>query len=90
MVSLLSFLQEVCGDGAQDSLHHSKVLFTIMGLKEKNNTTHLVNRHGKCHSINHFSLLFTATYLKESRSKVVLNEYTAYTPDITGMVPAQI
>lgn len=33
-------------------------------------------------------MLSTATYLEESRSEVVLNEYTTYTPDITRMVPA--
>lgn len=55
----LGFLQEVCGDGAKDSFHHSKVLFAVMGLKE-------------------------------SRSEVVLDEYAAYTPNITGMIPAQI
>lgn len=35
VVNLLGFLQEVCGDGAEDSFHHSKVLLTVMGLKEK-------------------------------------------------------
>lgn len=41
-------------------------------------------------SIKKFIMVSSATYLKESSAKVVLNEYTAYTPDITGMVPAQI
>lgn len=28
------FLQEVCGNGAQNSLHHGKVLFTVVCLEE--------------------------------------------------------
>lgn len=32
---LPSFLQEICGNGAQNSFHHSKVLFTVVGLKQK-------------------------------------------------------
>lgn len=35
LVHLLSFLQKICGNGAQDSLHHSKVLFTVMCLREQ-------------------------------------------------------
>ena len=46
MVPLLGFLQEVWGDGSQDSLHHSEVLFAVMGLKEKNNIISLDNWHG--------------------------------------------
>lgn len=58
--------------------------------REKNNTTHLAKCHDKSYSIKNSIMLSTTTYLEESRSKVVLNEYAAYTPDITGMVPAQI
>lgn len=41
-------------------------------------------------SVQMFTVLSTATYLKKCSAKVVLDKYTAYTPDITGMVPAQI
>lgn len=37
-VHVLGFLQEVCGDGTQDSLHHSKVLFAVMSLKARKKT----------------------------------------------------
>lgn len=46
VVYLLGFLQEVWRDGSQDSLHHSEVLFAVMGLKEKNNIISLGNCHG--------------------------------------------
>lgn len=57
--SFLSFFQKVGRDGTQDSLHHSKMFFTVV-----------------C--------------LEEGCSKIILNENTADTPDITGMVPAQV
>lgn len=34
-------------------------------------------------SIQKFIVLSTATYLEKCSAKVVLDEYTAYTPDIT-------
>lgn len=35
VLNLLSFLQEVCGNGAQDSLHHGQMFFAVVGLNEK-------------------------------------------------------
>lgn len=87
-ILLPGFLQEVYGDGTQDSLHHSKVLFTVMSLRREYVNLSLAMVIVK--SIDTLFYFCTATYLEESRSKVVLNENAAYTPDITGMVPAKI
>lgn len=90
MVHILGFLQEVCGDGAQDSLHHGKMLFTVVSLKEKTILQIIKNAMVNVTVVIIFIKLSAVRYLEESRSKVVLNEYAAYTPDITGMVPAKI
>lgn len=76
------------GDGAQDPFHHGKVFFTVVCLKtrEQNKT------------LNRFNFILTMlclcsatdSYLEESSPEVILNEYTADTPDVTGMVPTQI
>lgn len=35
VLNLLCFLQEMCGNGAQDSLHHGQMFFAVVGLDEK-------------------------------------------------------
>lgn len=39
---------------------------------------------------HHGKVFFTVVCLEESSPEVILNEYTADTPDVTGMVPTQI
>ena len=46
---LPGLLQEVCGDGAQDPLHHGQVLLAVVGLKRESSVRHLkdVGHHGE-------------------------------------------
>lgn len=37
--ALLGFLQQVCRNGAQNSLHHCKMLFTVMSLNGRTGRT---------------------------------------------------
>lgn len=85
MVHLLGFLQQMCGNRTQDSLHHSKVFFTVMGLEG-------INTIGKkkqiktcpavCRVMVESMALNSVTYLEEGGSEVVLNEDTTHTPHV--------
>lgn len=66
----------MCGNRTQDSLHHSKVFLTVMGLEEintisKNNKFKLPKLPNR--TTVESTVLNRVTYLEEGGSEVVLN-----------------
>lgn len=65
------------------------MLFAIMSLNEGTRQADLIKCHVK-KAETVFIGLRPVTYLEKSTSQIVLNEDAAYTPDVAGMIPAQI